>query len=299
MNTTQHMQVVLTIAEKGSLTAAANHLGTSLPTVVRVLAATEKHLGVRLFDRTTRQLRITEEGALYVAACRRILGEITDVENALRDRRSEPVGGLAITAPVLFGRLHVSPVLNGFLAQFPKVSANLLLLDRVVDLVEEGIDIAVRIGPVNTLDVAVTPIATVRRVVCTASGSCEALQIRTPHDLVDAPFIQPLGLMPGHDIVFYDTPRTPVNVRPANIRLATNNGDAAIAACVNGLGVGIFFSYQVQHLVAANMLRVILQEYEPEPSPVSLVYSPSRRLSARTRAFIAWARHGLRERLIE
>lgn len=291
------MQVVLAIADKGSLTAAANHLDTSLPTVVRVLAATEKHLGVRLFDRTTRQLHITEEGALYVASCRRILGEITDIEDALRDRRTEPVGGLVVTAPIQFGRLHVSPVLNAFLSQYPKVSARLLLLDRVVDLAEEGIDIAVRIGPVNALDLAVTPVGSVRQCVCVAPGWIGTNPIRAPQDLVDAPFIQHLGLIPGHEVAFGHARSSRHAIRLANVRLATNNGDAAIAACLDGLGAGVFLSYQVQHLVASAQLQIILREHEPEPSPVSLVYSPSRRSSARTRAFIAWAKERLGERL--
>ena len=297
MNTLQHMRVVLAIAEKGSLTAAANHLDTSLPTVVRILATIEQHLGVRLFDRTTRRVHITEEGALYVESCRRILGELSDLEDVLRDRQTEPAGTLVVTAPVLFGRLHVSPIVNTFLLQYPKISAKLLLIDRVVDLVEEGIDLAVRIGAVNSVDMVVTPVGSVRRCVCATPAFLKAhAKIETPDHLADIPFIQYFGLMHSHQITFGAAPGGKV-VTPTNIRLSTNHGDVAIAGCLDGLGAGLFLSYQIQDLVAAGQLKIILDKYEPEPLPVALVYSPSRRLSARTRTFIAWAKRHLSDRV--
>lgn len=129
MNKLQDMRVVVAVAESGNLTGAAARLETSLPTVVRVLAATERRLGVRLFERTTRQVRITEEGSLFVDASRRILADVAEIEDSLQDRRSEPVGTLAVTAPVLFGRLHVAPVLNAFLRHHRKVTARLTLLN--------------------------------------------------------------------------------------------------------------------------------------------------------------------------
>ena len=296
MDTIQNMQVVLAIAEKGSLTAAANHLETSPPTIVRILAATEQHLGVRLFDRTTRKVRLTDEGALYVETCRHVLGEIAQVEDALRDRRTEPVGTLVITAPVLFGRLHVSPILNQFLLQNPRVTARLLLLDRVIDLIEEGIDIAIRIGPVDALDLVVTPVGSVRQCLCAAPAMLAGHPaIETPEDLIQVPFIQNLGLMPNSQFTLQSASGRH-EIRPACIRLATNHADAAIPACVDGLGVGVFLSYQVEDAIAAGKLRVILPEFEPEPLAISLVYSPSRRLSARTRAFIGWAKTALGNR---
>lgn len=297
MNTLQHMEVVLAIAEKGSLTAAANDLDTSLPTVVRILAAAETHLGVRLFDRTTRRLRITEEGELYLATCRRVLEEIRDIENSLRERHTEPVGGLTLTAPVLFGRLHVSPVLNAFITEFPRVSAKLILLDRAVDLVEEGIDIAVRIGPVNSLDLVATPIGQVRRVVCATPQRLAQTPITSPKDLEQAPFVQSLSLVPGHELSFQHGPNKSTRVALKQIRVSSNNNDVVISACLDHLGVGVFLSYQVQHLVAEGRLQVVLEEFEPVPLPVSLLYSPSRRLSARMRAFIKWAKDGIGERL--
>jgi DNA-binding transcriptional LysR family regulator len=297
MNTLQHMRVVLAIAEHGSLTAAANHLDTSLPTVVRILAATEQHLGVRLFDRTTRRIRITDEGALYVESSRRILGELSDLEDVLRDRQTEPAGTLTITAPLLFGRLHVSPVVNAFLLRYPKISVKLFLIDRVVDLVEEGIDLAIRIGAASHVDLVVTPLGHVRRCVCATPAFLAAhAHIETLSDLADIPFIQSLGLMHSNQISFgVASDDRPVTL--SNIRLSTNHADVAIAGCLDGLGASLFLSYQVQDLVATGQLRIILEKYEPAPLPVALVYSPSRRLSARTRTFIAWAKQHLGERI--
>ncbi len=295
MDKLQHMRVVVAIAETGSLTAAAARLGTSPPTIVRLLAATERRLGVRLFERTTRQVQITEEGSMFVEASRRILGEVAEIEDALLDRRTEPAGLLAITAPVLFGRLHVAPVLNAFLHQYPQVSARLTLLDRVVDLIEEGIDVAVRIGPVTAPDLVVAPVGRVRRCLCAAPALLDRLSpIGDPEALRHAPFIRMQGLMPSPGLSFKDGRHA---VEPANVRMSTNHADAALLACIDGLGVGLFLSYQTREAVAAGQLRTILTEFEPDPLPVSLVYTPSKRISARTRTFIAWAKTRLAERL--
>ncbi|MDB6048747.1 MAG: LysR family transcriptional regulator [Pseudomonas sp.] len=298
MDTVQAMRVVLGIVDQGSLTAAAEKLDVSLPTVVRVLASTEQHLGVRLFERTTRQVRITEEGRLYAEVCRTVIREIGDIEDVFRDKESEPSGALTITAPLLFGRLHVAPVLNGFMSRFPKVSVTLNLIDRVTDLLEEGIDIAVRIGHVTAPDLVVARVGQVRRYLCASPGLLAALKtINTLEDLGSAPFIRLGGLVSGAQLALQAQGK-PVMVKMGNIRMTTNNGDAAIAACLSGIGVGFFLSYQVQDLIDDGKLRQLLIDYQPEPLPVSLVYLPSRRASIRSRAFIAWAKEKLGERLV-
>ena len=290
MGKLRSMRVVVAIADAGSLTGAAVCLNTSLPTVVRTLAITEQRLGVRLFERTTRQLRITEEGGLFVESSRRILSEVTEIEDALQDRRTEPVGLLTITAPVLFGRLHVAPVLNSFLRQYPQVSARLTLIDRVVDLIEEGIDVAVRIGPVTTLDLVVTAVGSVRRCLCASPALLDAMgSINQPGDLRQAPLIRVTGLMPNNRLTF-KAGDTFQEVEATNIRLTTNYADTAVLSCIDGLGIGMFLSYQIQEAVSTGKLRVILEESELDPLPVSLVYSPARRISARARAFISWAK---------
>jgi DNA-binding transcriptional LysR family regulator len=298
MDTVQSMRVVLAIVEHGSLTAAAEKLDVSLPTVVRVLAATEQHLGVRLFERTTRQVRITEEGRLYADVCRTVTREIDDIEDVFRDKESEPSGNLSITAPLLFGRLHVAPVLNGFMNRYPKVSVTLNLVDRVTDLMEEGIDVAVRIGHVTASDLVVSRVGQVRRYLCASPTLLAELKtIKTPDDLSAAPFIRFSGMNVGTQLILQDKGK-PVSVKMTNVRMATNSGDAAIAACLSGVAVGFFLSYQVQALIDEGTLVRVLVDYQPEPLPVSLVYLPSRRLSIRSRAFIAWAKDQLGERLV-
>lgn len=298
MDTVQAMRVVLAIVEHGSLTAASDKLEVSLPTVVRVLAATELHLGVRLFERTTRQVRITEEGRLYADVCRTVLREVADIEDVFRDKESEPSGVLTITAPVLFGRLHVAPILNGFMTLHPKVTVNLSLMDRVTDLLEEGIDIAVRIGHVTAPDLVVARVGQVRRYLCASPALLAELKsIKTPDDLSRAPFIRLGGVVTGAQLMLQDKGK-PLPVKMSNIRMITNNGDAAISACLSGLGVGFFLSYQVQELIDEGKLERVLVDYQPDPLPVSLVYLPSRRVSIRSRAFIAWAKEKLGERLV-
>jgi DNA-binding transcriptional LysR family regulator len=298
MDTVQAMRVVLAIIEQGSLTAASEKLDVSLPTVVRVLAATEQHLGVRLFERTTRHVRITEEGKLYADVCRTVIREIGDIEDVFRDKESEPSGPLSITAPVLFGRHHVAPVLNGFMARYPKVTVNLSLIDRVTDLLEEGIDVAVRIGHVTAPDLVVSRVGQVRRYLCASPALLAELRtIKTPDDLNGAPFICLAGVLGGTQLMLQENGK-PLSVKITNVRMTTNNGDTAISACLSGLGIGFFLSYQVQDLIDAGQLERVLINYQPEPLPVSLVYLPSRRVSIRSRAFIAWAKVKLGERLI-
>jgi DNA-binding transcriptional LysR family regulator len=154
------------IVERGSLTAAADALGTSLPTVVRTLAALEKGLGVRLLNRTTRRIALTEEGRYYLERCRRVLADINDAEEGLSAQQKEPSGTLSVTASVMFGRMHLAPAVTAFLKQFPGTRVEMLLLDRVVGLVEEGIDVGIRIGTLSDSSLVAIPVGHVRRVVC-------------------------------------------------------------------------------------------------------------------------------------
>jgi DNA-binding transcriptional LysR family regulator len=297
MDVLQQMRVVLAVSEQGSLTAAARHLGTSLPTVVRVLADAERRLSVRFFDRTTRRIHITEEGSIYADTCRRLLAEIDEVEDVLRERRVKPQGTLAITAPNQFGSMHVAPVVSDFLRSHPGVNVNLMLLDRVVDLVEEGIDVAVRIGPVADLDLIAVPVGQVRRCVCAAPALMKQLpRVVSPQMLGELPFIQNLGLMPKPELRLPSrTKRPPLSI--TNVRLVTNNGAAAIAACRSGLGAAVFLSYQVHELIRSGALKLVDSDLAFDPEPVSILYAPARRVSARTRVFVSWAKKALATRV--
>src|SRR4051812_40263892 len=154
------------IVDKGSLTAAAAGLGVSLPAMVRSLAGLERELGATLLNRTTRRLHLTDEGRLYLERCRAILGQVQEAEATLHSRRAAPRGRLAVTASVLFGQRYIAPLMSEFLQRHPEVSGDLLFVDRVVNLIEEGIDAAVRIGHLPDSSLAAIPLGKVRRVVC-------------------------------------------------------------------------------------------------------------------------------------
>lgn len=292
------MAIFVRIVEAGSLSAAAERLDISLTAVVRSLAGLERVLGVRLLNRTTRRIALTDEGREYFERCRRLLAEVEEAETLLSARQVKPAGKLAVTAPVMFGRLHVGPVLTGFLAAYPEIRADLLLLDRVVDLLDEGIDVAIRIGQLPESSLVAIALGATRRIVC---ASPEYLQRHgipaTPADLVGHRRVRFTGLTPGAEWEFGGKGGT-VRVAVADI-LATNQVDAALDACRQGLGCGCFLAYQARDLLASGQLTRILADFEPAPVPVSLAYPHSRLLSSRVRAFVDWAVPRLREQLAE
>ncbi|MFO1315812.1 MAG: LysR family transcriptional regulator [Burkholderiales bacterium] len=294
MDKLQAMATFVRIVERGSLTRAAESLGTSLPSVVRTLAALERELGVRLLNRTTRRIHVTDEGALYVDRCRAVLAAIGDAEAALASRRAEPQGRLAVTAPVLFGRRFVAPVVNAYLARFRAASVDLLLLDRPVGLVEEGLDVGVRIGALADSSLVAVPVGTMRRVVCASPAYLRAHGVpRVPDDVRTHAAVRFAGVTPGSDWRFRVGRRT-VAV-PVTSRLVCNQVDAAVAACIDGVGLGTFLSYQVAAAVAERRLRYVLEPFEPEPVPVSVIYPHARLPSTNVRAFVDLAVPTLRE----
>lgn len=279
------MTVFVRIAERGSLTAAADALATSLPSVVRTLAALERHLGVRLFNRTTRRIRLTDEGREYLERCRAVLTAVEESENALAARHTEPQGRLAVTAPVLFGRRYIVPIVNGFAARHPKVHVELLLLDRVVNLVEEGVDVGVRIGPLGDSSLVAVQVGSVRRVVCASPAYLRRRDApRTPADVAAHRCVDFTALNAGSEWRFHDG-RKELAV-PVVAAVSSNQVDAALDACVEGLGLGMFLSYQAAPHRAAKRLRYVLEDFEPPPLPVHLVYPHARPMSTRVRAFI-------------
>ncbi|HEX5393853.1 MAG TPA: LysR family transcriptional regulator [Rhodocyclaceae bacterium] len=298
MDKLRAMTVFVRIVEAGSLSAAADQLDTSLASVVRSLAALEKALGVRLLNRTTRRIALTDEGREYSERCRQVLAQVEEAEAALSARQITPAGRLAITAPVMFGRLHVEPVLTDFLSSYPEVRAELLLLDRIVDLLEEGLDLAIRIGEPAESSLVAIPLGRTRRVLC-ASPDYLARQgtPATPADLAGHRGIRFTGLASGTEWEFSAGGKT---VRASvDEAFATNQVDAALNACLKGLGCGRFLAYQSRELIAAGRLVSILTDFEPPSVPVNLTYPHSRLLSSRVRAFVDWAVPRLRARLAE
>jgi DNA-binding transcriptional LysR family regulator len=279
------MATFVRIVEKGSLTAAAAALDTSLPSVVRALASLERELGVRLLNRTTRRIHLTDEGTHYLERCRAILSAVQETEAAFTSDRAEPHGRLAVTASVLFGRRYIAPIVNDFLSRHPKVNAELLFVDRVVNLVEEGIDVAARIGRMPDSSLVAVPVGKVRRVIC---ASPEYLRRRgtprSPHDVREHSCVRHTGLAPRPDWHFRAGRRT-VTV-PLNAVISCNDIDSSLDACLSGRGLGLFLSYQTAPFRNEKRLRYVLEEFETEPLPVQVVYPQSRLVTGKVRAFV-------------
>lgn len=291
MDKLRAMQTFVAIADHGSLTAAAAALGGSLPAVVRQLAAYEASLGVRLFHRTTRRVTLTDEGRQHLERCRAVLESVQEAEAALSAGALRPGGKLVVTAPVLFGQLYVAPSVTRFLAAQPQLQCQVLLLDRIVNLVEEGIDIAVRIGRLEDSSLVALPLGRIRRVVVAQPAFLRRHGTpRHPRDLQKAPCVRVLGGAPGWG-EFQENGRS-FRV-PVHGRLEFNHVLPAVQACAAGAGFGMFFTYQVQPLLEARQLKIVLQPFELPPRPISLVYPHARLLPARTRAFIDWIRADL------
>jgi DNA-binding transcriptional LysR family regulator len=288
MDKLRAMEVFVRIVDGGSLTAAGDALAMSLPSVVRTLAALEAELDVRLLNRTTRRLSLTDEGREYLERCRRVLAEVDEAEAALSARRAKPRGRLRVTAPVMFGRLHVAPLVTELMLKHPAVKLELVLLDRVVDLVEEGIDAAVRIGRLPDSSLVAVQVGQTRGVVCAAPAYLKrAGTPKQPAELSQHRIINVTALGAGDSWSFGGPERSAqVAVSPA---LTTNQVEAALDACVRGIGLGRFLCYQVQALIDAGKLKRVLHTFEPEPLPVHIVYPQARLLSANVRAFVDWA----------
>ncbi len=281
------MTTFVRIVDAGSLTAAADTLDTSLPTVVRTLAALERHLGVSLLKRTTRRIHLTDEGAHYLERCRVILSALQETEEALVSRRSEPAGKLTVTASALFGRRYIAPIVCDFVRRYPKVSADLLFVDRVVNLIEEGVDVGVRIAHLRDSSMVAIPVGRTRRVVCASEPYLRRHGVpRTPDDVRRHACVRHVGLAPRSEWQFRVGARTRHVSVPITSVITCNDIDSAVSACVSGLGLGMFLSYMVAPDRKDGRLKYVLEKFETEPMPVQVVYPQSKLLSVKARAFI-------------
>jgi DNA-binding transcriptional LysR family regulator len=285
------MQTFVRIADEGSLTQAARELGLSLPAVVRSLAAYEAELGVRLFHRTTRRITLTEDGRQHLANCRQVLAALEESEAQLSAGAREAAGHLTITAPVLFGQMHVAPSVTRFLQHRPKMRCTLLLLDRIVNLIDEGIDLGVRIGHLEDSSLVALSIGHVRRVVVAHPDYLRQHGTpRHPRDLQRFNCIRNVsGAAAWGD--FQEKGRAFRVAVSGNLEF--NHVLPAVQACAAGAGFGMFFSYQVAPWVAQRQLKIVLEKFERPPRPIQVVYPHARLLPARTRAFIDWIREDL------
>lgn len=296
MNKLKAMSIFTKIVESGSLVSAADKLSMSQSSVVRTLASLEKELKTQLIFRTTRRLKLSDEGHEYYKRCRQILLEIEDAENALTQQQTAPKGIIRITAPLTFGRMHLGPVIQEFLSAHPDMEVELLLLDRVVDLIEEGMDIALRIGPLPDSTLIAKQVGEVSYKVCASSELLsKAGTPASPLDLNNVPCIQLTALKSHARWVFKEHGHIQT-IQPKG-SFKTNHVETALEACRNGLGFGQFLSYQVEPFIHSKELTPVLETFEPESMPVSLVYPHSRLLASRSRVFIEWATPRLRQRL--
>ncbi len=293
MDKLKAMQTAISIADEGSLTAAAVKLGASPPAVVRTLAALEAYLGIRLFNRTTRRISLTEEGRHYLEHCRQLLAAINDAESALTTDAVAPSGQLTITAPVLFGQMFVAPSVTRFVQKYSKVRVTLLLLDRVVNLLEEHIDVGIRIGELDDSTLVAQPVGSVRRMVVASPAYLKRHAVpKHPRDLLKANCVR-FSAGAGPWWTFYEDGKQ--FTVPVMGNLEFNHVAPAAEACLAGLGFGMFISYQVAQHIAQKRLRVVLASYEPPPRPIHVVYPHARLLPARTKVFIEAIKQELKD----
>jgi DNA-binding transcriptional LysR family regulator len=298
MDRLDSMSTLLAVVETGSLSAASRRLGTPLATVSRRISELEAHLKTRLLNRSSRQLSLTEAGRSYVAACKRILEEVGEAERAASGEYSAPKGDLVVTAPIVFGRLHVLAVVLEFLKLYPDIDVRIVLADRVFNLLEEHVDLAVRIGELPDSSLVATRVGFVRRVVCASPAYFAARGTpQTPGDLVGHDCIAFEGLTSAGEWIF-TAGKSTVSVAIRS-RLIVNTAEAAIDAATAGIGITRVLSYQIAAGTRAGTLAVALRAFEPAPAPVSLVYTGQPPLPLKLRAFLDFAAPRLKQRLTQ
>lgn len=290
------MAILLKVVERGSLSAAAKQLDVPLATVSRRISELEAHLQTRMLHRSSRRLSLTDAGRLYVEACKGILDQVEEAERAAMGVYKDPKGRLTVTAPLVFGRVHMIPIVADFLREYPEIDLKLLLADRLVDLLEADVDVALRIGDLQDSSLIASRVGLVRRVTC-ASPAYLARRGRPerPEDLQ------------GHECVTFDNLASPSAWRfasgsdellvPVHSRLTVSTAEAAVDAALSGIGIARLLSYQVAEAKRAGRLDLILEDYELQPWPISFVYAEQQLLPKKIRAFLDFATPRLKDRL--
>jgi DNA-binding transcriptional LysR family regulator len=289
------MAVLIASVEGGSLSAAGRRLGMPLPTVSRKISDLEAHLQARLLERSTRKLTLTDAGRDYVAACKRILEQVDDAERGAAGEYAAPRGALAISAPIVYGRLHVLPVVAEFLLAFPDVDVRLQLADRVVNLQEEHVDAALRIGALPDSLLIATPVGSIHRVTCASPAYLRKHgPLDHPRELSNHPCVTFDGIA-RPDSWTFEEQGSEFSV-PVRSRMTVNTAEAAIDAAIAGLGVTRVLSYQMESARRSGQLAVRLAAFEAPPVPVSLVHAGRDLLPLKLRAFLDFAVPRLRQR---
>jgi DNA-binding transcriptional LysR family regulator len=279
------MQAFVAVADLEGFAPAARKLGLSPSGVTRLIAALEQRLGARLLQRTTRQVTLTDVGARYLERARRILADVEEAEGAAEGESTRPSGRLVVSAPVGFGRLHVSPVMSVYLARYPEVSGELRLSDRTINLVEDGVDLAIRIGHLPDSSLVARQVGEMRRIVVASDGYLKQRgEPKTPEAIASHQTIQFGATTAQPDWRFVEEGRE-VRVTSAP-RFTTNSADAAIQYAEQDGGLTRVLAYQAAEAIKRGRLRVVLERFEAPPLPIHIVYPTSRLLSAKVRTFV-------------
>lgn len=293
MDKLQRMGIFISVVDENGFIGAARKLGISAPGVTRAVGELERQLGVSLLARTTRTLRVTEAGRRYAAYCRRILRDMAEADDIVSGLQGEARGQLSITAPVMFGNKFVTPILAEYLRRNADVRATSIFVDRTVNIVDEGVEVAVRIGHLPNSSMQAIRVGEVRRVIC---ASPEYLEIhgvpRTPGDLSAHSIVMASAVTPSSEWNLREHEQsTSVKIVP---RLLTSTNDSAITAAREGLGLSCLLSYQIDEEIRNGNLRVVLANYEPPPLPIHLLHREGRHVPGRVRNFLDLAIESLR-----
>ena len=298
MDRLEAMSIFLAVVEAGSLSSAARRQKTPLATVSRKISELESHLQTKLFNRSTRKVVLTEAGSSYVAACKRILADVTEAEYAASGAYAAPTGQLTVTAPVDLGRVHLIPILAEFLKAYPKIDVHLVLNDRVMSLSEEQIDVALRMGALPDCSLMALRLGAIRRVFCASPAYLAARGTpRTPNELAGHDCVSYTALLLP-DVWRFPSDKTNLAVR-VHSRLVVSNAEAACEAARAGIGITPAAFHLIEEALEAGTLTTLLDDFEPPAWPVSLVYVAGRFLPIKLRAFLDFAAPRLKARLLQ
>lgn len=287
------ISIFVAVVDANGLSGAARKLKVSPPVVTRAINELEENLGVRLLTRTTRVVRVTEAGARYAEDCRRILAELAEADESVSGQHGAPQGQIAVTAPGWFGAKFITPVVTEYLERHPQVSASCWFMDRVVNMVEEGVDVAVRIAELPDSSLQAIRVGRMRVVLCASPDYlARAGTPRTPADLASHSVVCAGAVAPGHEMRFSEggNSRT-MKMHP---RLATTTNESAVAAAVAGFGLTQQMYYKVAEHLVGGQLQEVLCEFEPPALPVHVMHREGRFASRRVRAFLDLATERLR-----
>lgn len=296
MDRLEAMSVIIAVTETGSISAASRRLKAPVATVSRKVAELESRLRAQLFQRTSRRMTLTDAGRSYIDACRRIIEQVDDAEREVSGEYRLPKGELTVTTPWGLGHTHVLPLAVKFLEAYPEISLRLLMTDRVVNTTEENVDIAIRVAVLPDSNMVATRIGSIRIVVCASPSYLKTHG--EPKELSD---------LAGHDCITINDYTTPsvwkfvrgrrAQVAPIKSRLCVNTSEAAVLAAMEGAGLARVMSYKMDSAKLAGKLAIVLEEFEPEPLPVHIIFTPRKPVPIKLRAFLNWMTPRLKERL--